>query len=133
MKIEKIHLQILLPVLSMLKIQNCEISTNCFGQTVIISEDFKLGYFLVDDFGNIRGNIEGISFYTEKDNFGKIGIFINNKKIFCREDDFGACVVSLDLHYIFFKKNDFGQYCGYLNRKNFILKNKIEIYDPINQ
>ncbi len=98
MKIEKIHLQILLPVLSMLKIQNCEISTNCFGQTVIISEDLKLGYFSVDDFGNIRGNIESISFYTEKDNFGKIGIFINNKKIFCREDDFGACVVSLDLH-----------------------------------
>lgn len=42
-------------------------------------------------------------------------------------------------YHIFFKKNDFGQYCGYLNRKKFILKsddfgtNKIEIYDPINQ
>lgn len=138
MKIEKIHLQILLPVLSMLKIQSCEISTNCFGENVIISDDFKLGYISMDDFGNFKGHVEGITFSTQKDHWGKLNIFIDGKKISCQEDDCGSCVVSLEFHHIFLKKNSFGQYCGYMNRKNFILKrddfghDKIEIYDSFN-
>lgn len=135
MKIENIHLQVLLPVFSLLKIQSCEISTNCFGQHVLMCSGFKLGKICIDDFGNIKGNIENIHFFTRTNSFGEIDIFVDNKRIYYQEDCFGACVLSFNNNHIFFKKTSFGNYTGYLNRtkfstkKDLIGRESIEFYE----